>query len=55
MTKKFCDKCSEEVVNSEFVRMSFSGNIDKHFIHKEYHFCEKCFADVNKKINESLP
>lgn len=52
MTKNFCDKCSEEVLENTHVRISLFGNISAgRLVHKNLHLCEECYLEIDKKIN----
>jgi len=55
MTKNFCDKCGIEVNDSEYIKISFLGNINKHFGYKQVQFCEKCFTEVDKELERFIP
>ncbi len=53
MTKNYCDNCGVEIINNEYVRISFMGNIEK-FIYKNQYFCGKCCIALDKVINKFL-
>jgi hypothetical protein len=55
MTKKFCDRCSEEIHNKIGMDISYSGKIYEDLIYRNVSFCKECFLKIENVIEKFLP
>lgn len=54
MTKKYCDHCNVEVINREFITLTFDSGSIGNYEWKNIHLCEKCFKIVSKQISKFI-
>lgn len=54
MTKNYCDKCKDKILNDGVARLSFTGHVRNKFIHDTNIFCEECFTILNTEIKKFI-